>query len=240
MYDYPGNIGSLCCADSERGLFLLARGLQCVHSPNVFEPSAYMEISPAAVIVSNKLGQLVSDDEISRFKQWHREYEKGAAEKRAAEARKLELRQKREAEMEERAERAKTRRERRGDSPHAHAADEPQVQTPRQSAVRMLKCRECGGSFSEWEYEQYDGCVCKPCGMKARKERFRPAATPIEQPYSPKRIEVPRKKELPCLHCNKRTRDWTQHDYPADYPTGVCICSDCHAKDLVFPYGEGG
>ncbi len=241
MYDYLGNIGSLCCADSERGLFLLARGLHCVHSPNVFEPSVYIEVSPTEVIVSSKLGQLVSTDEISRFKQWQPEFEKREAERREAEARQLEFIQKREAEMQKRAEEAKKRRESHIAPPHAQASDGSQEQTQRQSTVRILKCLKCGGSFSEWECEQYDGCVCKPCGMKERRERLRVDFVPKEQSVmSPVQGNVPSKKELPCLHCNKRTRDWLQHDYPSDYPTGVCICSDCHAKDLVFPYGEGG
>ena len=227
MYDRRGNIGSLCCADTAQGLFLLARGLQCVHQPNVFEPSDYMELSPAEVIVSNTLGQLVSADEVSRFKLGQPEYEKRAAARREAEARM------------KRAEEAKRRRESRIAPPHAQAASGSQEQAQEQSAVTLLTCLTCGGRLSEWECVQFDGCLCKPCGIKARNERIRPVATPYEQPHTPVQGEVPCKKELACLHCNKRTRDWIQYDYPADHPAGVCICRDCHAKGLAFPYGEG-
>jgi hypothetical protein len=228
MYDRRRNIGSLCCADTERGLFLLARGLKCVHSPNVFEPSDYMEISPDEVIVSNNLGQLVSADEITRFKLRQPEVERRAAARREAEERM------------KRAEEAKRRRESRIAPPNAQAVSGSQEQAQEQSAVTLLTCLTCGGRFSEWECVQFDGCICKPCGIKERREMLRAEFVPKEQSVvSPAQGNIPCKKELSCLHCNNRTRDWVQYDYSADYPAGVCICTDCHAKGLVFPYGEG-
>ncbi len=234
------NIGSLCCADAERGLFIIARGLRLCHPPNVFEPAAILEIPSAQAIVDDRSGQLLFPDEAPRLKEWQREFEKREAAKREDEARKHEICQEREAEMQRRAKEARPRRRERDLSEmNAHAAHGSEFHEHGRPAVRMLKCLTCGSSFSEWECEQFDGCVCKQCGAKERNERLRIKPVPEERPGPETQREALGKKELTCLHCKLKTRAWVMFAYHADHPDGVCLCNDCRTMGLTFPYEYG-
>jgi hypothetical protein len=45
-------------------------------------------------------------------------------------------------------------------------------------------------------------------------------------------------KELPCIHCKLITRTWIAYSYNKDHPDGTCLCQECHAAGLTFPYED--
>ncbi len=182
MYGGSCIIGSLCCADAERGQFLLARGLECVHKPNVFEPHTYIEVSPEKVILSPKLGQLMVASEVPRYKEWQRAFEIAQAVRREAEARAKEERKRRKAEQKKQLKEAKKQRDR---------------------IVAALQARHS-----------------------------------INQPDNTNLHESRGKKELTCLHCKSKTRNWVAFIYNAAYPHGTCLCRECHAAGMNFPYED--
>ncbi len=236
MYAASGNVGSLCCADVERGQFLLARGLECVHEPNVFEPSAYMEVAPERVIISNKLGQLMVADEVSRFKEWQRACELAEIERREAEAQAQAERKRREAEEQKQRKEANKERKRIAAALTLRHTDTQEEQG--YSAVKTRRCLKCNADFMDWEYIQFDGCVCRECGEKDRNERLRSTVNQPTEADKPIIRESTGRKELPCIHCKRKTRDWVAHAYNAEHPSGICLCCECNAAGLAFPYED--
>lgn len=256
--------GSLYCADVERDLFVIARGLHIVHVPNVYHASAKLELSPQDVVVDSKTGELMAVEEGALLADWQREQEEEATRQREYEAREIENRRRREArqreheaqekeeflkkaaEVEEMKQAEKRRLQNIPSTGHPETVPAEHAtgsvsdsEEPRMiSGKTALTCLRCERTFTEWSYTHYDGCVCKPCAALVRETAR--VKEVIESPKSPHEEGEPSyKKELPCLHCGKKTRHWSIFAYHAGRGADVCLCNDCHESGLAFPFEPG-
>jgi len=235
MYRYPGSskCGSLYCAYIKEDLFAIARGLGLVHSPNVFKPEETFRLRINQIRVDHETGQLMALEEVPRMNEWRKQQEVEKAKQKEAEAIALKRRLEDEQKLRKRMDSMRQALKETSHRSRVTGSKPQQIET--KAKERILTCLRCGNNVKKWVYEQHDGCVCWKC------EHIQKDILQIKIPTKPKVSaedvdEQCHRKELPCLHCGKRTRNWIKFGYPNDYRRGVCLCVDCDAKGYEFPY----
>jgi len=257
-------LGSLCYLYHKHDRLVLLRGLRCVHGPNVFRMKSGLKLPPEEVTADTDTGQLMSAREWTDLVEWRnaedvrrqeaeRQRVEAAAREQERQARvAAELAAQRQAAitaMKAAAEQARATREARAvawqtrharvaESSHEAAYGQRTVNTPFPAREeRTLVCHVCKKRVAKWVYEQFDGCLCWDCNRVDRSNLQQGAKPAVASTNAD--VTERHRKELRCLHCGQRTRQWVQHAYSSEHPDGICLCSKCHAAGKEFPCVDG-
>ncbi len=235
-------LGSLYYLYAKHDHLVIMRGLHCVHEPNVFCMERGIKLPTEEIIADMQTGQLMAPDEKDDFEEWGRREKKRRQEaeerKRKAEQRRQDKERQRIVRLEAFKEKAEEERRKLAARKLTHVSETTfKYTTSRQlrNTPRALTCHRCNRQVTEWVYEQHDGCLCKACYQPPALPG-KPKSGPSIDPSLSKEGTAPHRKELPCLHCGRHTRDWIKFAYPKDHPKGVCLCSICKKAGHDFPY----